>query len=118
MNIKEISLLLLALIVTVVFSAPTYVASQGLQQVPPPAGTAGSDLPAAILSIINTFLVLAAITALIFLIIGGFRYIFSQGDDQQAGKAKNTILYSVIGLIVIGLAAAVVNFVVDAIAQS
>jgi len=52
---------------------------------------------------------------MVFLLIGGIRYIFSQGDEDQAAQAKNTILYAIIGLIVIGLAAVVVNFIVAAV---
>ena len=88
----------------------------GLDFAPAPEGTAGDiDLVEAILFLINAALMLAAIIAVAFLVIGGFRFIISQGDEDQTTKAKNTILYAVIGLIVIGLAAAIVNFVVAAI---
>ena len=62
-----------------------------------------------------SLLVLAALAAAIFLIIGGARYIGSQGDEDAAAEAKNTILYAIIGLIVIGLAAVIVNFFVSAL---
>ncbi|MEX1111975.1 MAG: hypothetical protein WEC84_00785 [Candidatus Andersenbacteria bacterium] len=79
------------------------------------AGDADSDLITAVETIINWALMLAALVAAIFLVIGGVRYITSQGDESAADAAKNTILYAVIGLIVIGLAAAVVRFVINAI---
>ncbi|MEX0649702.1 MAG: hypothetical protein WD200_01760 [Candidatus Andersenbacteria bacterium] len=79
------------------------------------AGDADSDLITAIENIINWGLMLAALVAAIFLIIGGIQYITSQGDDTKAETAKNTILFAVIGLIVIGLAAAIVRFVIQAI---
>lgn len=60
---------------------------------------------------VNVFLILVGITAAIFLVIGGVRYIFSQGDSEDTQKAKRTILYAIIGLIVIGLSAAIVNFI-------
>ena len=89
-------------------------AAQGFGPVPAPTGTlAGNDLVGAVVFIINWLLVLAALAALVFLIIGGVRYIVSQGDDEAAEKAKNTILYAIIGLIVIGLSAVVVNFIVS-----
>ena len=46
------------------------------------------------------------------IIIGGFRYVTSQGDQTQMQSAKNTILYAVIGLIVAIAAYAIVSFVV------
>ena len=80
-----------------------------------PTGTQSAPLPTAIINILNGLLVIAALAALVFLIIGGFRYIFSQGDEDQTTAAKNTILYAIIGLIVIALAATVINFVSNAV---
>lgn len=51
--------------------------------------------------LINGLLALAAGLGILFLIIGGIRYIRSWGDSDQMEKAKNTILYVVIGLVVI-----------------
>jgi Na+-driven multidrug efflux pump len=39
--------------------------------------------------------------AVLFLILGGFRYVTSQGNQDSAQSAKQTILYAVIGLIVV-----------------
>ena len=55
---------------------------------------------------------LAAISV-IMIIIGGFRYATSQGDQQQIQSAKKTILYSVIGLLVSFFAAIIVQFFAD-----
>lgn len=99
---------------------PTLVLAQGFnQQLPPFQGTpGGNDLIGAIQNIINFLLVLAAIVAAIYLIYGGVKYIISAGDETKAGEAKNTILYALIGLIVIGLAVVVVNFVLTAISSA
>jgi hypothetical protein len=51
------------------------------------------------------------IVATIMIIIGGIRYVTSNGDASQVKSAKDTILYSVIGLIVALMAYAIVNFV-------
>src|SRR3989344_5052324 len=65
-----------------------------------------------IINIINALLVLAAIAAIVFIIIGGVRYITAQGDEDAVEQAKNTIIYAIIGIIVILLAAVIVNFFV------
>lgn len=115
MNIRAlVTTALLALLVL----TPTVVAAQGLIGVQPPQGTSTSNLVDAVRFIINGLLVLAALAAMVFLIIGGVQYIISRGDEDAAATAKNTILYAIIGLIVIGLAAAVVNFIVGAIQAS
>jgi hypothetical protein len=49
--------------------------------------------------------------AVIMIIIGGIRYVSSNGDQAQVTGAKNTILYSVIGLVLALAAYAIVNFV-------
>jgi hypothetical protein len=66
-----------------------------------------------IIRIINALLVLAAIAAIVFVIIGGVRYITAQGDEDAIAAAKNTIIYAIIGIIVIILAAVIVNFFVS-----
>ena len=61
------------------------------------------------LGIILSFL---SLLALILLIYAGFKYIWARGDDKETEKAKNIILYTIIGLIVIGLAGIIVNTVI------
>lgn len=50
--------------------------------------------------------------ALVMVVIGGFKYITSLGNAQNVAKAKDTILYAVIGLIVCILGYSIVGFVV------
>jgi hypothetical protein len=86
--------------------------------VPPVTGYLGGpntpDLPGVLLVIINTFLLLASVLALAFIIIGGFRYITSSGNQEDVEQAKKTVTYAVVGLLVIILAAVIVNFVIFA----
>lgn len=70
---------------------------------------AGSGEVKLILSIV--FAVIGAL-ALLFITLGGFRYIISQGDPQGTAKAKNTIIYAVAGLLVALGAEAIVTFVI------
>lgn len=53
------------------------------------------------------------IIAVIMIIIGGIKYVTSNGDAGQVTSAKNTVLYSVVGLVVALLAYAIVNFVIQ-----
>lgn len=43
----------------------------------------------------------ASTIALIFIVIGGIQYITAGGNQEQAGKAKNTLTWAVIGFILI-----------------
>ena len=69
-------------------------------------------------TITNVLLFIIGAVSVIMLIIGGFRYVTSQGDSSQVTSAKNTILYAVIGLIIAILAFAVVSFVTDQFAAN
>ncbi len=61
--------------------------------------------------IINVISLLVGVVAVIMIIIGGFRYITSGGDTTKVGSAKNTILYGLIGLVIVALAQVIVRFV-------
>ncbi len=78
-------------------------------------GLPDEELPDLILRIINWSLTLAAVIALGFIVYGGFRYIISRGEERDVENAKNTITYAVIGLVVLGIAALLVNFVISAV---
>lgn len=60
------------------------------------------------------FWLLAAI-AVIMIIVGGIKYVTSQGNQQQLQSAKSTILYAVVGLLVAIAARAIVQLVVDSL---
>lgn len=70
-----------------------------------------NDLITLITNISNVILLLVGVIAVLFLIIGGFYYMTSAGNPEQIGKAKTTILYAIIGILVTLLAWAVVTFV-------
>ena len=63
--------------------------------------------------IMSVVFAIAGSLALLMLAIGGYRYIISRGDPSATAQAKNTILYSIIGLVVVMAAASIVAFVVS-----
>lgn len=77
-----------------------------------PLPHAGSGFIPKVLSVV---IGIVAAVCLLFIVIGGFRYILSQGDPQGVSKAKGTILYALIGLAVVILAQAIVTFVLGGI---
>ena len=76
-----------------------------------------TDLMASVRFILNTVFIVVGIITVIVIIIGGINYTTSQGDPGKVKKAKDTILYGVIGLVVALLAFAIVTFVLQALAQ-
>lgn len=63
----------------------------------------------------DTLIFIIAAISVIMLIIGGLRYVISQGDKTHVESAKNTILYAIIGLVVAILAYGIVHFVLQSI---
>ena len=61
----------------------------------------------------NIFAVITGFAAIVMIIIGGFEYVRSGGESAKIDKAKNTILFSVIGLVVVVLARAIVALVIS-----
>ena len=64
---------------------------------------------------INVVLGVLGLLAVIVIIYGGFMYTTSVGDASKIKKAKDTIMYGVVGLVIALLAYAIVNFVVSSI---
>ncbi|HTE22566.1 MAG TPA: pilin [Candidatus Limnocylindria bacterium] len=64
-------------------------------------------------TVINIFSVVVGIIAVIMIIYGGFKYITSGGDSGNIGSAKNTILFAIVGLIIVAMAQIVVRFVLS-----
>jgi hypothetical protein len=74
-------------------------------------GCDATGLPNNINTIIDTLFTVAGAVAVIILVVGGIRYITSTGDSQRIKAAKDTILYAIIGLVVVIVARAIVGFV-------
>lgn len=69
-----------------------------------------------IINIINFVLAFAAALAVLFIIIGGVRFIISAGNEEAASNAKKIILYAILGLLVILLSFVIVGFVENGLA--
>ena len=65
-----------------------------------------------VVNIINAVLGIIGVVAVIFIVYGGFLYLTSAGDSSKVKKGKDALMYAIIGLVIVGLAYAIVNFVV------
>lgn len=80
-----------------------------------PAGNEGNPetgLNKAIKLIVNLLTVIVGVVAVIVIIISGLRYITSGGDSSNITKARNSILYALIGLIIVAIAQLLVRFII------
>lgn len=64
---------------------------------------------------IDIFTVVAGIAAVIMLIVSGLQYLISSGDPARVSTAKNTLLFAIIGIVIVLFAQIIVNFVVGRI---
>ena len=65
---------------------------------------------------INTLIFIIGALSVIMIIIGGLRYVLSGGDSAGLKSAKDTILYSLVGLVVALLSFGIVSFVINRLA--
>ena len=80
------------------------------------ATSAGTSTPTnanvVIKNVTNTMFFIIGAVSVIMLIYGGIRYTTSGGNANSVTAAKNTVIYSIVGLVISILAYAIVNFVV------
>lgn len=70
-----------------------------------------TSVPQIFKTVINWALGIAFGVAVIFLIIGGFRYITSAGNEEAAEKGKSSVINALIGIVIIVLSYVIVNVV-------
>ena len=85
----------------------------GIPPVQPVDEPNNNDLQGNVIAILNAVIGVLSFVCVVVIIIGGVTYMTSSGDTSKVKKAKDTILYGVIGLVVCVLAFAIVNFVIS-----
>lgn len=68
-----------------------------------------------LIKVVNVVSIIAGVTAVIMIIISGMQFVLANGEAKRVESARNTIIFSVIGLIVIVLARFIIEFVVSRI---
>lgn len=77
----------------------------------------GGDILLIGLSVIDILIRIAALVAVGYVILGGIKYITSQGSPENTKEAQNTILHALIGVAIAVFAAAVVAFLGTALGK-
>lgn len=104
----------LALVLVLVFAV-----GHGYAQTPNPEGSvragvgsggSSNGVTTALRAIANILSIVAGAIAVIFIIIGGFRYVTSSGDSSKVSGAKSAITYAVVGIVIVIFAQLIVNF--------
>lgn len=124
--IKILTALLLGIGLAILPAVPTYADDTCNENIPlevrQAAGCPGTTAPITLQDVITNILysviLVLGIVAVIFIVKGGVDYITSAGDATKLQKAKNTIIYAVIGLVISVLAFAIVNFTIGVLNRS
>ena len=69
----------------------------------------GGEISDLILIIATYAIDLAGIVAIIFIIYGGYQYITSAGNEENAHKGIKTLTFAIIGLLIVFASYAIVN---------
>ncbi len=79
--------------------------------------TCVDDLTDLIVKVVKVLLGLAGLVGVLFLIIGGYWYLASAGNEETAEKGKKTIINAIIGLVVIILAYTIVTIIANTLTK-
>ena len=77
------------------------------------AGDAKTTIGSIVEQIVRILIILTGAVAVIMIIVGGFRYIISAGDGNAAAAAKKTIVYALVGLVIVIFAQVIVSLVAN-----
>ncbi len=67
--------------------------------------------------VINILSLIVGVVAVIMIIVGGLKYVLSSGDSGNVTGAKNTIIFAIVGLVIVALAQFIVRFVLAKVTQ-
>ncbi|USN53321.1 MAG: hypothetical protein H6760_04110 [Candidatus Nomurabacteria bacterium] len=96
---------------------PSLVFAQDFPDIGSQIGLGGADPQTVIVNIIQTLLGFASLVALVFVILGGFQWMLSAGNDEKIARAKKTISAAIIGIIIVLISWAIVQFVINTVLE-
>lgn len=77
----------------------------------PEAGSGTDDISSIMTLVVNIISIVVGFISVVMIIWGGMKYVTSGGESAKITSAKNTIMYALIGLVIVGLAQFIVRFV-------
>lgn len=75
------------------------------------SGCKSSSVPLVLLALIEIVLRLGSIVAVVFVVVGGFKFVTSQGEPEGVHSARNIIINALIGLVITLIATPIVSFI-------
>ncbi|HBB64693.1 hypothetical protein A3K02_00690 [candidate division WS6 bacterium RIFOXYD1_FULL_33_8] len=76
-------------------------------------GVPNTDFAQFIVDIINWAIGFAAVLSVVMIISSGFQYILSFGDEKKISRATSSLIFAIIGMVLVFLAPTVIQFILD-----
>jgi uncharacterized membrane protein YjgN (DUF898 family) len=80
-------------------------------------GLTTTDVRTTISRVINAFMSLLGLVAVVLILLGGFKWMMAQGNEEKIDEAKKLMMSGVVGLIIVMSAYAIAQFVIGAIVK-
>lgn len=118
-TVAVVALLISLFVMSPVFAASTVskeAACEGIGLSGASCGRPNSTNPVISLvgATVNVLSVVVGIAAVVMIIVSGFKYITSGGDANKVSSAKSTLIYAVVGIVIVVLSQFIVRFVLGA----
>jgi hypothetical protein len=81
-------------------------------------GTSFENLQDFLYFVINYAITISAVVAVVSLVLSGFRYMLSFGDEKKIKAATSSLIYSIVGLVLVFAAPTVIRFVINTILKA
>lgn len=76
-------------------------------------GQGDPSVSSLVATVINILSWIVGVIAVIMIIISGFTYVTSGGDSGKISTAKTTLIYAIVGIVIVAFAQAIVQFVIS-----
>ncbi len=119
-KLNSLAILLILIGIMTLVIVPTMVLAQESPSLPNPingGSTNKVDVITIMLRVMQIALAVVDIFALFMFILGGFEFLISAGNPERVKKAKDTLVWATIGILVITLSYTVLKFVFEEVAK-
>ena len=73
-------------------------------------GTSVNDI---LVAVVNILSIIVGFAAVVMIIVGGLKFITANGDSSGIASARSTIIYAIVGLVIVAIAQVLVHFVLN-----
>ncbi len=76
------------------------------------------DLQGFVYFLVNFAMSFSVFIAVVAIVLSGFKFILSRGDEKKISEASRSLLFALLGLVLVFLSPTVIQFIIKQILQS